>query len=124
MYQISDAAITSLARNCTSLTHLSLIGLNRVTDDSIVVLAEFCRQMTTLQFAPNLKTMSSPIQTAKVGDRGFMAIATTMRKLTSLHMACMRRVSDEGAVAIAEGCKGERTALLRVPLSCASGQDA
>ncbi len=104
--QVTDVGLTSLATHVKSLKHLSLLGLNRVTDDAVVALAAGCAGMETLAFSPNVGALSSPVACAKVGDRGFVEVAAGMPKLTTLHLAGMRRLTDTGMVALAKGCTG------------------
>ena len=108
LYQVTDAGIASVAAHCTTISHLSLHGLNRVGDDAIVALATYCRQLEVLEFSPNVQALSAPVSSAKVGDRGLIALGGTMRKLKSLHAAGLRRITDAGIIAIAKGCPGKR----------------
>ncbi len=106
LYQVTDVGISSLAANCTTLTHLFMHGLNRVSDDAMVALSTSCWRMELLEFSPNVQALSSPVPTAKVGDRGIIALGSTMKKLRSLHAAGLRRITDAGIMAIAAGCPG------------------
>lgn len=106
MSQVTDAGLRSLAENCTALTHLSIKGLNKLTDDSLVVLAAKCRRMKRMDFSRSIKTISAPLPNPKGGDRVLHAIAANWKKLEVLHAAGMRRFSSEGIRAVAAGCPG------------------
>ncbi len=93
--EVTDAGVIAIAENCKSLTLLNLHNCWRVTDDGVIAIAENCKSLTTI-------TLSNCDQ---VTDAGVIAIAENCKSLTILYLKHCEEVTDAGVIAIAENCK-------------------
>ncbi len=80
----TDAVLSSIARNCKSLTKLDLSDCHQVTDTGDITIAENCKSLTQLDLS----------DCEPVTDAGVIAIAENCKSLTHLILDMCYEVTD------------------------------
>lgn len=63
--KLTDAALTTIAASCTSLTHIDLSGCARVGDEGVIALAQHCTKLTEITLT----------KCHRITDRALIALA-------------------------------------------------
>ncbi|MFC1659410.1 hypothetical protein ACFL0U_02490 [Pseudomonadota bacterium] len=93
-YRITDGGIIALAKNCPGLTSVDLRCCNRITDDGIIALAKNCPGLTRVDL----------YGCDQITDAGIIALATNCPDLTSVNFGGCYRITDDGIIALATNC--------------------
>lgn len=123
---LTDGSLIALSQQCTQLRSLNVSRCTRLTDRSILALANHCGDtLTSINFSecpgvsesawlslaskvPHLKAASWIGCTDSITNPVISALASTAHHLASLRIGLCVKVSDVGIIALAEGCSRMR----------------
>ena len=97
--QVSDVGITAVARQCPHLGSMDCSGtyeemMENVTDDAVVVLAEGCRQLRSVNFAYCMR----------LTDTSVVSLAEQCRHLASVNFEGCEQLTDKSVISLSEQC--------------------
>lgn len=91
---ITDDSIINLAQNCKQLESIYLSECAKITDDSIIAIVKHCHNIDTI-IIPHCYNIT---------DNSLKAIGKNAKNLIQLDIAECYNITDDGIIAIAEGC--------------------
>jgi hypothetical protein len=91
---LTDASVTTLAKHCPQLNHVSFNGWGQLTDASVVALAEHCPHLSHVDFALD----------NELTDAIVVALAEHCPLLNHINFKQCESLTDVSVVALAEHC--------------------